>query len=212
MVCRQCAGIEKFFDQREAERELRSYRRRGPARTTRMLLDAVKSFGVEGCTVLDVGGGVGAIQLDLLKSGASSSLGVEASIAYIAAAKEESALQGLADRGAHRHGDFVSMAPEVEPADIVTLDRVVCCFDDVEGLVGLSSEKAKKLYGVVYPRSNWVFGAAFRFFNLWLWLRRSQFRVFLHPTAKIDYLVSRSGLERRFYAKTAIWQVAVYAR
>ncbi len=212
MVCRQCAGIEKFFDQREADRELRTYRKRGPARTTRMLLDALKSFGVEGCTVLDVGGGVGAIQHDLLTSGASSSLGVEASIAYMAAAKEESALQGLAEREAYRHGDFVSMAPDLEPADIVTLDRVICCFDDVEGLVGLSSEKAKKLYGVVYPRSNWVFGAAFRIFNLWLWLRRSQFRVFLHSTAKVDYLVSRSGLERRFYAKTAIWQVAVYVR
>ena len=212
MVCRQCAGIEKFFDQREAERELRSYRKRGPARTTRMLLDALKSFGVESCTVLDIGGGVGAIQHDLLKSGASSSLGVEASMAYMATAKEESALLGLADREAHRHGDFVSMAPGLEPADIVTLDRVVCCFDDVEGLVGLSSEKAKKLYGVVYPRSNWVFAAAFRFFNLWFWLRRSKFRVYLHPTAKIDYLVGRSGLERRFYAKTALWQVAVYVR
>ncbi len=212
MACRQCAGIEKVFDQREADRELRSYRKRGPARTTRMLLDTLKSFGVEGCTVLDIGGGVGAIQHDLLKSGASSSLGVEASIAYMAAAKEESARQGLADREAHRHSDFVSVALEVEPADIVTLDRVVCCFDDVEGLVGLSSEKAKKLYGVVYPRSNWVFGAAFRIFNLWLWLRRSHFRVFLHSTAKVDYLVSRSGLERRFYAKTAIWQVAVYVR
>ncbi len=212
MPCRQCTGIEQFFDQREASRELRGYRRKGPARTTRMLLDALKSLGVEERTVLDIGGGIGAIQHDLLKFGASRSLGVEASRAYVDAAKEEARSQGLGDREAYRHGDFVSMAPDIEQLDIVTLDRVICCFDDVENLVGLSSEKAGHLYGVVYPRDNWFLRAAFRVFNLLLWLRRSQFRVFIHPTDKVEALVSRNGLERRFYAKTAIWQVAVYVR
>ena len=212
MDCCQCQGIEKFFNRREAEKELKHYRKKGPWKTTQMLLEAIKAEGAEDKTVLDIGGGIGAIQHDLLKAGARSCASVDASAAYIEVAKEEAERQGHADRLTQHHGNFVDLASDIEPADIVTLDRVICCYDDVEGLVGLSSQRASRLYGLVYPRENLASRVVTRLFNLFLWVRRSPFRVFIHPNRTVDALARRSGLQRRFYHKTLLWQIAVYAR
>ena len=212
MTCRQCQGIERFFDRREAQRELTSYRRKGPADTTKMLIDAIRSQDADGATLLDIGGGVGVIQHELLKAGAASAVAVEASTAYLEAAQEEAGRQGHGDRVSYRYGDFVSLAPEIEPADVVTLDRVICCYHDVEGLVSLSSQRARRLYGLVYPRYNLLFKIAFRLFNVYNRLRRNPFRIFLHPPSVVDGLLRANGLHQRVYRRTAFWQVAVYGR
>jgi magnesium-protoporphyrin O-methyltransferase len=201
-----------MFGEKRADRELRRYRKNGPAKTTKILIDAITSEGVEGKTLLDIGGGVGAIQHELLKAGAGRSVGVDASPAYLKAAKEESVRLGHADRVRHHEGDFVEIAPSIEPADIVTLDRVVCCYDDVDSLVGQSSARANKLYGLVYPRDNWFLRSAIRVANLFLWLTRCPFRAFVHPSARVEALVAESGLHRRFYRRTALWQVVIFAK
>ena len=212
MPCSQCLGIENQFDRVRAAGDLRRYRKRGPIRTTRMLIEALKAEGVEGQTLLDIGGGVGALQHALLKEGVSSATGVDASTAYLATAAEEAQQQGHADRVRHRHGDFVALAPEVEPAGVVTLDRVICCYPDMEALVGLSAERAQRLYGVVYPRRTWWTRIVFRGLNLGSRLRRSSFRAFVHPPDAVDALICANGLTQRFYQKTILWQVVVYGR
>ena len=212
MTCRQCQGIESFFDQKEANKELKGYRKKGPAKTTQMLIDALRAAGVQGSTLLDIGGGVGAIQYELLKAGASGAVSVEASTAYIQAAREEAERQGHADRVVHRYGDFIEIAPDIQPAEVVTLDRVICCYHDMEELVRLSVQRATKLYGLVYPRDTWGAGIVIRLFNFFLWMRRNPFRVFLHPTSAVDALVRRNGLQPLFYRKTLVWQVVVYGR
>ena len=78
---------------------------------------------------------------------------MEASAAYLAAAREETARRGHTDRLKAHHGDFVALAPEIPSADIVTLDRVICCYRDMPALVAQSAARARKLYGVVYPRA-----------------------------------------------------------
>lgn len=193
-------------------RELRKYRERGPMKTTRMLVEALKAEGVESRTLLDIGGGVGAIQHELLKAGAHHATGVDASAACLAAAAEEAARQGHIDRVRHHHGDFVDRAPEVAPADVVTLDRVICCYHDVEALVGRSAERAQRLYGVVYPRRTWWTWISFRLINVVNRLRRTSFRAFLHPPTAVDALIRAHGLTQRFYGKTFLWQVVVYGR
>jgi hypothetical protein len=112
----------------------------------------------------------------------------------------------------HHHGDFVDLAPEVAPADVVTLDRVICCYHDVEALVGRSAERAQRLYGVVYPRRTWWTRTSFTFINLINRLRRTPFRAFLHPPATVDALIRAHDLTQRFYGKTFLWQVVVYGR
>ncbi|MFQ6673237.1 MAG: class I SAM-dependent methyltransferase [Fidelibacterota bacterium] len=210
MSCRQCKGIESFFDDGVAQRDLEDFRKKGPGRTTRLLIDALEAEGVEGGTLLDIGGGIGAIQYELLDAGASGVTSVDASPAYVEAAKEEASRRGVIDRVEYRPGNFVDLAEEIPPADVVTLDRVICCYDDMHALVALSSARAEKLYGVVYPRDRWWIKMGGRVMNLYLRLRGSSFRVYFHPTERVDALIKDNGLKPRFFRKTFLWQVVVY--
>ena len=212
MSCCHCQGAEAVFGAKVATRELRQYRRRGPRKTTRLLLDALQAVGVTGRTLLDIGGGIGAIQHELLRAGVTEASGVEASTAYLAAAREEAARQGHADRLRLYHGNFVDLAPELPPADIVTLDRVICCYPDMPALVGLSAARAREAYGLVYPRDTWWVKLGLALGNLALWAWRNPFRAYAHPTAAVDALVRGHGFAPRFSHKTFIWQVVVYGR
>ncbi len=212
MTCCQCQGIELEFNQREVAGKLATYENGGPADTTRLLIEAIKTEGVEDQTVLDIGGGIGAIQYGLLEAGAKSATNVEASSAYLRAAKSEAQRQGVADRVRFLHGNFVELASELPPADIVTLDRVICCYHDMPALVGLSASRAKKVYGLVYPRDTWWVRWAIRLTNLIYRLRGSPFRSFVHKTQAVEAILQAHGLQRHYHRNSFMWQVAVYTR
>ncbi|MHA2064733.1 MAG: class I SAM-dependent methyltransferase [Candidatus Thorarchaeota archaeon] len=208
----QCEGIESKFDQKNAAKELKQYREEGPSKNTRMLIDAIKAEGISGMTLLDVGGGVGTIQHELLNAGVSSSFSVEASLAYVETAKEEANRQGHADSITHLHGNFVDLAMDVPKSDIVTLDRVICCYHDVSALVGLSSERAGRIYAVVYPRNIWRARIITALENLYNRIRRNPFRTFVHPTEMVEKIVCSKGFVQRFRSEVGLWQVVVYGR
>ena len=212
MSCSQCAGIEVQFDHKKATKELQKYRNKGPTKVTQSLLDALIQEGVSETTLLDIGGGVGGIQHELLKAGASSCINVEASQAYIDVAKEEAEHQGHAERITHLHGDFVELAKDLPQCDIVTLDGVICCYHDVHGLVEKSSALAGKLYGVIYPQDRWWTRILGALDNVKHRLRRSSFRFFVHPTEVVEEILRNSGFERVSYQEMSMWQIVVFAR
>jgi magnesium-protoporphyrin O-methyltransferase len=212
MNCCQCQGIEELFSRQYVRGELRHYRKKGPDKTTRMLTEAIREGDVDGLTLLDIGGGVGAIQHDLIDAGVEKANSVEASTAYLDAAKDEAQRRGVADQIDFHHGNFVDLAADLTPADIVTLDRVICCYHDMETLVELSADRARKMYGVVYPRDTWWVKAALAVQNFYFRLRGSHYRTYCHPTKAVEALLKRSGLRRRSYRHTLVWQVAVYTR
>jgi hypothetical protein len=206
-------GFDRMFGERTARRDLARYRRQGPSKATAELLAALRAEGVEGATVLDIGGGVGMVGLELLDAGAGRVTGVDASPAYLRAAREEAERRGHADRMASREGDFVALADSVAPADVVTLDRVICCYPDMEALVGRSADRALRLYGLVHPREAWWTRLGFGALNLGLRLARRSFRAFVHPVAAVDAVAREHGLELRRRRTTGpVWQVALYAR
>lgn len=208
----QCRGIEDRFDTEVGARKLRAYLRNGPDRTTQLLVDALRAEGVADATLLDIGGGIGAIQLELLASGLRNATDVDAASGYLAVAREEAARRGYDGRVAYRHGDFVALAGELESADIVTLHRVICCYHDMPALVGASVGKARRLYGVVYPRDDWWVRLSMAVENISERIQRSQFRAFVHPTRVVDGIIRGAGFERRYFHRGAIWQVVVYGR
>ena len=212
MGCCQCQGIENMFDKKAAKRELKRYLKKGPSKTTSMLLDAIHEKGVQGLDFLDIGGGIGAIQYDLIKAGASSGTSIEASSAYIEAVKEETLQNDLVERVSYKHGDFTTMASDVDSADIVTLDKVICCYDDMSELVDLSSKLARKIYAVIYPRDVWWTKLGFLMVNFYSRIKGSSFRTFIHPTKKVEEIIFGNGLERNYYATTLVWQVAIFTR
>lgn len=212
MNCCQCEGIEELFSQRYVNNALRRYHTRGPDKTTRMLTAALKEKSVEGLTLLDIGGGVGAIQHELLAGGVTHVTNVEASTWHIRAARQEAQRQGNAERISFHHGDFVDLAQDIAAADIVTLDRVICCYHDLEKLVGLSAAHARRLYGLVYPRDTWWVRSGWALENLVFRLRHSPYRAYVYPTAAVDSLLRSQGFRQRSYQQTLNWQVVVYTR
>jgi 2-polyprenyl-3-methyl-5-hydroxy-6-metoxy-1,4-benzoquinol methylase len=212
MTCSQCQGIEDLFSEKYVSGELKRYRKNGPDKTTRILIEALKKEGVEGETLLDIGGGLGAIQHALLRAGVHSARDIEASMAYLVAAKDEAALRGFSGQVDFRHGNFVELAEEVPPAGIVTLNRVICCYPEVEKMVALSAARAEKLYALVYPRTDWWMKIWQVLQSAFLRLTNSRFRTYLHPTEKVEALVRDQGFKRRFYRRTFTWQIVVYGR
>lgn len=208
----QCEGIERCFDPRRVTNELARYRKRGMAKGTRLLDEALRAQGVEGLTLLDIGGGVGGVIHALLRAGVRQATDVDASAAYLAAARDEAQRQGLADRISFQHGDFVALAPTLPAADVVTLDRVICCYDDMPALVRLSAARAERLYGVVYPRDTWWVRLFIRIENVVMRAKRAPMRFFVHPTRAVDTMIRAQGLEQRCYKTAGPWQAVVYAR
>jgi len=206
-----CEGVDRLFGERTAAHDLRRYRKRGPSKPTRILLAALREHGIHDATVLDIGGGVGTIQQELLLSGAQAATNVEAAAAYVRAAKEEARRRGTEDRVTHRQGDFVALADEVEAADVVTLDRVICCYPDMPALVGRSADRARRLYGLVFPRDTWWTKLGFGLSNLALKLVR--FQAHIHRTKDVDAVARDHGLTLELHRTAGpVWQVMLYAR
>jgi magnesium-protoporphyrin O-methyltransferase len=212
MSCSQCAGIELNFNSKVATKDLLKYRKEGPTKVTQSLIDALLSEGVSEMTLLDIGGGIGAVQHELLKAGVSDCINVEASQAYIEAAKEEAERQGHAERIEHLYGDFVELAEDIPQCDIVTLDGVICCYHDAQGLVEKSIALAKRVYGVIYPHNKWWAKVMGTLDNVKHRLKRSPFRFFVHPTEVVEEIVHNNGFERVFYQEKSMWQIVVYRR
>lgn len=212
MPCCHCQGLETLFGERAARREIKSYQRKGPTKSTQALLSRLRSEGVEGRTLLDIGGGVGAIQHELMAAGASGVTNVDASTAYLKVVREEAGRRGYEDRATYHHGDFVELAADIEDADIVTLDRVICCYPDMAGLVGLSSARARVLYCLVYPRQTWYMKLFPPVVNAYFRLTKNPFRVFLHRSDDVEAIIEGNGLRHSFTAPSGVWLVAVYRR
>ena len=200
------------FDAKAAHRQLSDYRRAGATGTTRRLLDALGSDAVPGATVLDVGSGIGVIGLELLAAGATGVTNVDAARAHVAVGSREVERRHLESRATFHLGDFVALARELEPADIVTLHRVVCCYRDWAALIDASADRTRRFLGLVYPNDRWWTRLAIRCANLVLRLSGQSFRGFVHPERRIDERIRAAGFERRLHHRGWAWQTLVYER
>ena len=186
-----------FYDERRAASDLKRYREKGPRPWTEMLIESLKAEGVEGATLLDIGGGVGVIDHELVCAGAASATCVDASAAYLATAKAESERRGHSERVIYRHGDFVELAESIPPADIVTLDRVINAYPDWQLLIELSAARARRLYGLVYPRDRRFVRLVIVGINLTSRLRGKTVRAALRPADAIARALGENGFTLR---------------
>jgi SAM-dependent methyltransferase len=184
----------------------------GAPQAISLLISALQAQRLDGMTLLDIGGGIGAIPLALLQSGVTEALDVDASAAYLDVARAEAERLGLAERLRFLHGNLVEMAVTIDPADVVTLDRVICCFDDMPALVGASAARAKQFYGLVFPRDTWWMRLYGRLRNSLFALTRTPLRFYVHATTAVDAVARAEGLERCSSQHVGAWQVVLYAR
>jgi magnesium-protoporphyrin O-methyltransferase len=211
--CCQPTAADQQFDARIAQKDLQRFRRRGPDKSTRHIIGALGRAALPaGPSVLDVGGGVGAIHHVLLDQGFANAQHVDASSAYLAAAAAESARRGHAARVQFVHGEFAVVADRIPAADVVTLDRVVCCDPDYARLLTAAAAHARRALAFSYPRprllARWIIALA----NGLRRLMRQPFRVYLHSPTGMGAVLERQGLRRRWSGGTWIWAVELFER
>ena len=210
---RNCCEItDSAFSESEARSERKSYSRNGPAKQTQLILEAVRSLGLKNAALLDIGGGIGAIHHELLEDVANAATHVDASSSYLKEAKAEAARRGHGERVKFIHADFTEVADDLPKADIVTLDRVVCCYPDFRGLLKAAADHSQKVLALTYPRETWYMRLGFRVMNFVQRLRKDPFRVFLHPIGDMDSLIKREGFERVSLRRLFVWEMALYRR
>jgi Methyltransferase domain len=215
MTCSCCAfgnTADEHFDEEKVAKELRQFRRKGPGPTTRALREGLLSARVRHGTLLDIGGGLGILSLELLDAGCSRAVVVEASSAYLAAASEEAARRGRSASIEFVHGDFVAVASQLAPATTVTLDRVVCCYPFYEPLLEQALRLAERGFAFSYPRDRWYVRLGIRLENALRRRRGNPFRTFLHPAAEMTRLIERAGFTRVSSHRTLSWSSDVFVK
>jgi len=210
--CCDPRGCDRFFGDRFARSMARRYRKRGLDKSSRRIVAFLEREGIEGATVLEIGGGVGEIQIELLRRGAAHATNLELSGAYDEIARELLREHGLADRADRRLVDIAAAPGAVEPADVVVLHRVVCCYPDYERLLGAAADHAHRAVVFSHPPRNLVSRAFVGLQNVFFRAMRREFRTFAHPPHAMLGVLEARGLRVRFRHRGVPWQIEGLAR
>jgi len=201
-----------MFGKGFARRMAKRYRRRGLDRTAERMVEFLAGHGLEGATVLEIGGGVGEIHLELLRRRAASATSLELSTAYDDEALRLSERAGVTGRVTRRIMDIAATSDRVETADLVVLHRVVCCYPDFEKLLGAAADHCRGLLVFSHPPRNAVSRTVVGTQNALFGLVGKRFRTFAHPPEAMFSVLNAHGLDTRFTHAGRIWQVGGLTR
>ncbi|MFE7630340.1 methyltransferase domain-containing protein [Kocuria sp. NPDC057446] len=210
--CCGAAGYRRVFGPRFARRLARGYRRRGLDPASRRVVEFLASQGPEGASVLEIGGGVGAIQLELLRRGAARTTNLELVDSYEAVAAELAAAAGVSGRVVRRQLDIATDPEAVAPHDVVVLHRVVCCYPDHARLLAAAADRATRLLVLSHPADRLLLRALAVLENLGLRAAGTPFRTYVHSPAAMLAVLQEHGLDPVHDDRGAVWQVVGLVR
>ena len=190
----------------------RRYRRSGPEPVQRKLLAGLTAAGVTGASILEIGCGTGELQRRVLAAGAASAVGIDIASGMIDQARAAAARTGVAPRTTFLIGDAVERAAELPPAAVVLLDKVLCCYPEIDTLLSMSLERAQRLYAVVVPRPHWLVAAVWRLGIAVFKLLRNSFHPYYHDWQRTAATIAAAGFERIFAARTLAWEAWIFRR
>jgi magnesium-protoporphyrin O-methyltransferase len=205
--CCDGEGYDAVFTDRFARHVARRYDKRGLDATSTRMVDFLTGRGIEGASVLEIGGGVGEIQLELLRRGAARVTNLEISGGYEDEARRLLEQSGLGGRVTRRFLDIAQAPDEVEPADVVVLHRVVCCYPDYDRLLSAAGSHAGRLLVFSHPPENALSRGVIGAENLFRRLRRQSFRAFVHPAEAMVSVLARTGLAPSYVHAGRAWRV-----
>ena len=215
MDCCSPNGLDEMFNESAAKKELRAYQKKGLDKRARTLVDFLSQQDISGATLLEIGGGIGAVHLELMKAGAAKAVGVDVSSAYVKTASGLAESMGYGDAVEYHVGDFAEKERDIPAADIVLLDRVICCYPDMKVLVTASGRHAQRLCALTYPRRTWVARAVVSIANFGMAMLRRPFRIFVHRPQEVAATLASQGFSRVFEAYAGfgrMWEIAIYQR
>jgi hypothetical protein len=210
--CCNARGCDKVFGEWFARRVARRYRKKGLDETARRMVAFLDSRGIEGATVLEIGGGVGEIGLELLERGAVHAVNLELSPAYEQEGRRLLRENGLEERATWRLHDIAADPDVIEPADIVVLHRVVCCYPDYRRLLGAAADHARRFVVFSYPPRHALSRLFVAAQNLVFRLLRREFRAFVHPPSALFAVTEEHGFRLAFAHRALVWQIAALER
>jgi 2-polyprenyl-3-methyl-5-hydroxy-6-metoxy-1,4-benzoquinol methylase len=210
--CCSPKGYRRIFSERNARAEATRYRRQGLDGTSRRVFEHLSKHGLAGKTILEIGGGIGTIQLELLKAGAASATCVELTPTYEEVAAELMREAGLAERIERRVMDFAEGASQIAPADIVIMNRVICCYPDMPKLTEAAAGRTRQLLVLSYPRRTWWTRIGLGLGNFVLRATKREFQIFLHPPVRILAISKQLGLAPILNQTKVFWTVTVLSR
>lgn len=210
--CCEPQGYDRVFSTRQAERDAARFRRSGLSWAPRRTLELFRDGVLEGRTLLEVGGGIGDLQVELLRADVERAASVELSAGYEQAAARLLDDGGLRGRSTRLVGDFATRPELAEPADVVVMHSVVCCYPDAERLLTAAAARARRFLVLSYPRETWWLRAFAPLQNLYPRLRGSDFRFYVHPVAAIQSTVERAGLRQVHSERNWVDHLTIFVR
>lgn len=201
-----------LFTERSASRFARRFERKGLRGSAGRLAAGVAAAGLDGATILEVGGGVGEIHADLLRRGAARATNVELSAGWEAAADRLLEGMGLRERVRRVVGDFVEKAGDLPAADVVILHRVICCYPDWERMLAAAASRARRVVAVTVPVDRRATRAAIRAGNLLLRLQGREFRAYVHPPEGMIAALRGDGFDMVVDDRGVVWHTFVARR
>jgi len=210
--CCRAGACESAFGARFARRSLRRYETKGLDRIEGAMVAASARPGVEGARVLEIGGGIGKLQAELLLAGAERGEVVELVAAFEPFALELARGRGLEGRTTFAVADLLEDPDAVEPADAVLLNRVVCCSPDGVALAGAAARLTRRTLALSFPRDLLGVRAAVAVQNAALRLLGKAFRAFVHPPAALVAAAEEQGLRLVESGRTRVWEYVVLVR
>jgi magnesium-protoporphyrin O-methyltransferase len=205
MNCCTPTGYRAIFGAKAVQRDARRYRRKGLTGSAGWLRDALSDDGVSERSVLEVGGGIGGLQIELLEAGASHATNVEIIDSYEATARSLMSEHGVDDRVERHIADFAVQPEQLPAADIVILHRVICCYPGPDTLTSAACGRAKDRVAITIPReAPWV-KLGFVAMNGWLRVRRIAFRGYVHPRAQILDVAATYGFHATHHDRGLLW-------
>lgn len=210
--CSHIQGLNKVFNEDNARGEIKTYFKQGIDKHARAIVDALSTRGVEAASLLEVGGGIGGLHLELLKRGAAQATDVDVSSAYLSAAQNVSEKLGLRDKVTYLLADFAREADQAPSADVVILHRVVCCYPNMPQLVNVAAQHAQWLLALSFPRAAWYMRLFEKLINFWMWVTRSGFRFYVHPPEAIRATAQAAGLIPIHQKSSWPWQIVIFER
>ena len=201
-----------MFRPSAARNDLRRYRAKGLDDLERRMLASVLPLELSGARVLEIGGGIGALQVELLEAGAASGEIVELVSSYEDSALELARERGVAERHSYRVADIIDEPNAVGPADVVVLNRVVCCSPDGVELAATAARLTRQALVLSYPRDVVGVRLGIRVLNLGQWVLRRSFRAFVHPPGKLRAAAETHGLRVTDTGRNGFWEFATLRR
>lgn len=207
-----CCGVDMFFNEKTAAKEYRIYLKKGPSRVTTRIIQQLESHDVTGKTMIDVGGGIGALQWWFLENGGAHTIDIDASTGYLSQAEKHAIDNGWQEKAQFHAGDCTDVYDQIDKADCITLDKVICCYPNYKEILEATCDKSTGYVSLSYPMDGVISQAAARLGGLYFMLKHNPYRPFVHSVKEIRQIFLTKGYNRVAHNIAFPWHVETYAR